>query len=69
MRNILISRLRRGWCGGVQGGKCNLKLNGSILPGGPDFRQGVTLDTDETYTLIVWLGLSANTPQTFEITE
>jgi hypothetical protein len=46
-----------------------LKLNGSILPGGPDFRQGVNIDTDGTYTLIVWLGLSATTPQNFEITE
>jgi len=46
-----------------------VKLNGSILPGGPDFRQGVTLDTNGTYTLIVWLGLSATTPQTFEISK
>jgi hypothetical protein len=45
-----------------------LKLNGSILPGGPDFRQGVKIDTDGTYTLIVWIGMSVNTPQKFEIT-
>ncbi len=46
-----------------------LKVNGSTPTGEIDFRQGVNLDTDGTSTLIVWVGLSASTTQTFEVRE
>jgi len=36
---------------------------------GRNFRQGVNIDTDGTYTLIVWVGLSAAAPQNFVLTE
>ncbi len=45
----------------------NLKINGISQSTGPDFRQGVMLDTDGTYTLIIWIGLTATTTQSFEI--
>lgn len=56
----------RNWPSGTA--SANLKINGTAQPAGPDFRQGIKIDTDGTYTLIVWVGLSAVTPQTFEIT-
>ncbi len=46
-----------------------LKVNNTTMPSGPDFRQGVNIDNDGSCTLIVWIGLSANTPQEFELTE
>ncbi|MCD6333578.1 MAG: hypothetical protein J7L89_09930, partial [Bacteroidales bacterium] len=49
--------------------KADLKINGISVKPGPDFRQGVNIDTDGTFTLIVWVGLKADTPQRFEITE
>jgi hypothetical protein len=45
----------------------NVKINGLSQSPGPNFRQGIALDTDGTYTLIIWLGLTATTPQSFEI--
>ena len=45
----------------------NLKINGNARPAGPDFKQGIKIDTDGTYTLLVWVGLSATTPQKFDI--
>jgi len=44
-----------------------LKIGGKARSPGPDFRQGVNLDTDGTPMLIVWIGLSADTAQEFEI--
>jgi hypothetical protein len=38
-----------------------LKINDVSQAPGPDFRQGVNIDTDGTYGLIVWVGMSANT--------
>ena len=49
--------------------KADLKINGVPQAPGANFRQGVNIDTDETYTLIIWAGLSANTPQRLEIAE
>ena len=46
-----------------------IKINEILQNEGPNFRQGVTIDTDGTYSLIVWLGLSATTTQNFEITK
>ena len=47
--------------------KAKLEINRGCPGGRPDFRQGVNLDSDGTYTLIVWVGLSATTPQEFVI--
>lgn len=47
--------------------KAQLEINHVTQAAGPDFRQGVNLDSDGTYTLIVWVGLSATTSQEFVI--
>lgn len=47
--------------------KAKLEVNQAAQAAGPDFRQGVNLDSDGTHTLIVWIGLSATTPQEFVI--
>ena len=47
--------------------QAHLKINGLARSAGPDFRQGVALDTDGTYTLIIWVGLTATTPQRFAV--
>ncbi len=47
--------------------KASLKINGITTAPGQNFRQGVTIDTDGTYTLIVWVGLSASAPLLFEL--
>ena len=44
-----------------------LKINGVSKAPGPDFRQGINIDADGNYTLIIWVGLSAISPQSFEI--
>jgi len=49
--------------------KATVKINKVTQAAGPDFRQGVAIDTDGTCTLILWIGLSATTPQEFEIGE
>ncbi|MEI6656134.1 MAG: LamG domain-containing protein, partial [Verrucomicrobiota bacterium] len=46
-----------------------LKLNGAAQAAGPDFRQDVNIDNDGTFTLIVWIGLAADTAQEFELME
>ena len=46
-----------------------LKINGVSQTSGPNFRQGINRDTDGTYTLIVWVGLSATSSQSFEVAE
>ncbi len=45
----------------------DLKINGAPQAASPNFRQGVTIDTNGSYTMIVWVGLSADAKQTFEI--
>ena len=55
----------RNWISGTA--IAGLKINGTAQAAGPDFRQGIKIDTDGTYTLLVWVGLSATTPRTFEI--
>ncbi len=45
----------------------DLKINGVFQTAGRNFRQGVNLDSNGTYTLIIWVGLSATSPQRFEI--
>ncbi len=46
----------------------DLKINGNSQPPGTAFRQGVNLDVDGTYTLIIWLGLEATSAQDFQVT-
>jgi len=49
--------------------KAVLKIDNKALRSGPDFRQGVNIDNDGSYTLIVWVGMSASTAQDFEVDE
>jgi len=44
-----------------------VKINGKFQKPGSAFRQGVNIDTDGTCTLIVWVGLSADTVQKLEL--
>lgn len=44
-----------------------LKVNGVTQAPGRKFRQGAKIDSDGSYTLIVWVGASAAAPQSFEI--
>jgi hypothetical protein len=54
---------------GDRNADAQLKINSVLQNQGPEFRQGVTIDTDGTYTLIVWVGLSATKTTNFEITQ
>ena len=45
----------------------DLKINNVSQVPGHYFRQGVEIDTDGTYTLLIWVELSVNKPQRFEI--
>ena len=47
--------------------RTNLQINGMTQSNGPSFRQGVNIDTDGTFTLIVWVSLSATSPQEFKL--
>jgi hypothetical protein len=49
--------------------QAGLKINSVFQASGPNFRQGVNLDTDGTCTTIIWVGLSATSTQSFEITQ
>ena len=42
-------------------------INGVSQVPGPDFRQGINIDTDGSYTMIIWLGLTAKSVQNFGI--
>ena len=55
----------RNWSSGTA--IASLKINGTAQPAGPDFRQGIKVDTDGTYALLVWVGVSATTARRFEI--
>ncbi len=45
----------------------SLQVNGASQSEGPNFRQGVNIDPDGTLTLLVWVGLSVQSPQTFRL--
>jgi hypothetical protein len=47
----------------------DLKINQVAQVPGAGFRQGVNIDTDGIYALIVWIDLSANSAQDFQIAE
>jgi len=44
-----------------------LKIDQVSYKTGPDFRQGFIIDTDGTYTLVIWLDYQATTTRTFEV--
>ena len=52
---------------GSRSSLAEIKVNNVSQTNGPNFRQGVNIDNEGTYTLIVWLGMLADTPQKFEI--
>jgi hypothetical protein len=54
-----------GWGSATAAG--SLHIDGVRTEPGPDFRQGVVIDGDGTYALVIWLGLEANAPRRFEI--
>jgi hypothetical protein len=45
----------------------SLKINGQTKTRGVDYRAGVELDTDGTYTLVLWLPLSASETVSIEV--
>jgi hypothetical protein len=47
--------------------KASLKINGVAQAPGPNFRQGVIIDTDGTPTLVIWIDYEATLPTKFEI--
>ena len=49
--------------------KANLKINGNSIEPGANFRQGTIIDTDGTYTLILWVGMNATSVQNFQISK
>ncbi len=44
-----------------------LKINGQTKTRGTDFRSGIEVETDGTYSLVIWLPLSATEPLSLEI--
>ncbi len=52
---------------GGRSSKAGLRINGLPQAAGPNFRQGVIIDTDGAYSLVVWVGCSAVTQQRIEI--
>ena len=49
--------------------RAEVKVNGSSLKSGPDFRQGTIIDADGTYTLLIWVKMDASSLQSFEISK
>ena len=47
--------------------RAGLKIDGISCKPGADFRQGVVIDTDGTYNLVIWLDYQAAETRTFEI--
>ena len=44
-----------------------LKVNGQTKSRGADYRTGIEVDTDGTYTLVIWMPLSVNETVAFEV--
>lgn len=44
-----------------------LIINGVSQVPGKDFRQGINIDTDGTFTMIIWVGMKATSSQSFEV--
>ncbi len=47
--------------------RADLLMNEMAQTPGPDFRQGTTIDTDGTDTLVIWIGLQSEKPVTFKL--
>lgn len=47
--------------------RARIKIDGISCKPSPDFRQGVVIDTDGTYNLVIWLDYQAEATRTFEI--
>lgn len=47
--------------------KTAMEINDIAQTPGPNFRQGVIIDNDGTYTLVIWVKLEAETTQRFKI--
>jgi hypothetical protein len=45
-----------------------LSINGVSQSPGHNFRQGAVIDTSGNYAMVIWVGLSATSNQSFEIT-
>jgi hypothetical protein len=52
---------------GSRTASAKLMVNGKEQTAGPNFRQGVFIDTDGTFTKVIWAGISATETQSFEI--
>ena len=50
-----------------QTGDATLEMDRVSCKTGPDFRQGVIIDTDGTYTLVIWLDCESTSTSIFEI--
>ena len=46
-----------------------LRINGAAIHPGPDFRQGVTIEPDGTYSLILWIKENSTESQSVEISK
>jgi hypothetical protein len=44
-----------------------LKINGQAKTQGVDYRSGIEVDTDGSYTLVLWLPLSTTETVSFEV--
>ena len=47
----------------------NLSINGITQEQGPNFRQGIVLDTSGKYAMLIWIELTATSKQSFTIQE
>ena len=54
---------------GSRSAAAEVKVDGVPEPDGVNRRQGVVIDTDGSYTLVLWLTMSSNSPRQFEITK
>ncbi len=52
---------------GRNDGNISLKMNGQTQSPGTDYRTGIELDTDGTYSLVIWMPLSATGTVSLEI--
>jgi hypothetical protein len=52
---------------GSEKAQARLKINHEELTPGPLFRQGMVIDTDGTYSLIIWIDYQVTERTTFEI--
>ena len=46
----------------------DLKINGVSQSPGHNFRQGAVIDTSGNYAMVIWIGLTTTSNQSFEIT-